>query len=243
MSSKKDDIYANPLHSIVDFQFDEKVVNVFADMINRSVPGYSTLIKCLGLLAAQHAQPESRCYDLGCSLGAVTLSMMQQINESTVDFVAIDNSTAMIKRCQQHLSQAQRPERAELICADIRDSSIHQASVVVMNFTLQFVPLEDRATLINNIYQGLMPGGALLLSEKIALSEESADEQMIDWYHAFKRANGYSEMEVSQKRTALENVLIPETLQAHEQRLKAAGFSRVYPWFQCFNFVSLVAVK
>lgn len=241
--SNKDNIYANPLEQIVDFNFDEQVASVFADMINRSVPGYSTMIKCLGILAERHAQPHSNCYDLGCSLGAVTLSMMQQIQSADVRFVAIDNSEAMIERCRQNLLMANLPERVDLVCADLRQTKIDQASVVVMNFTLQFLPPEDRSTLINHIYQQLLPGGAFLLSEKIALSDQQENEQMIDWYHAFKKANGYSDMEVSQKRAALENVLIPETLQAHINRLKAAGFKEIHPWFQCFNFVSLVAVK
>lgn len=242
-TGNKDNIYANPLNDIVDFQFDEKVVSVFADMINRSVPGYSTLIKCLGILAARHAQPQSRCYDLGCSLGAVSLSMMQQVQSPDIDFIAVDNSPAMIERCREHLLMANLPERSQLVCGDIRTIDIATASVAVMNFTLQFVPKEDRDALISRIYQGLLPGGALLLSEKIALTDDSSNEQMIDWYHDFKRANGYSDLEVSQKRSALENVLIPETLEAHQQRLKAAGFQQVFPWFQCFNFISLVAVK
>lgn len=239
----KDNIYANPLEQIVDFNFDEQVANVFADMINRSVPGYSTMIKCLGILAEQHAQPHSNCYDLGCSLGAVTLSMMQQIQSADVRFIAVDNSEAMIERCRQNLLMANLPDRVDLACADLRQTEISQASVVVMNFTLQFLPPEDRSTLIKYIYQQLLPGGAFLLSEKIVLSDQQENEQMIDWYHSFKKANGYSDMEVSQKRAALENVLIPETLQAHIDRLKTAGFKEIHPWFQCFNFVSLVAVK
>lgn len=243
MSHEKDNIYANPLDQIVDFKFDENVAGVFADMINRSVPGYSTMIKCLGILAEQHAQPHSNCYDLGCSLGAVTLSMMQQIHSADVSFIAVDNSEAMIERCRQNLLMADQPERVELACADIRNIQMANASVAVMNFTLQFVPPEDRDQLISDIYHALIPGGTLLISEKIALPDNESNEQLIDWYHSFKTANGYSQLEVSQKRTALENVLIPETLEAHKQRLKLAGFSKIYPWFQCFNFVSLVAIK
>lgn len=240
---RKDSIYATPLDTIVDFQFDDQVVGVFADMINRSVPGYSTIIKSLGILAARYAQPDSRCYDLGCSLGAATLSMLQQVRQPNCRFVAVDNSAAMVQRCREHLQVANDGEAVDLICADIRDIEIFDASVVVMNFTLQFVPPKDRLALLSRIHRGLKPGGVLLLSEKIALDDDADHQQLIDWYHDFKRANGYSELEISQKRTALEKVMVPESLRHHRQRLSEAGFSRVQPWFQCFNFASLVAVR
>ena len=242
-SKPKDDIYATPLGDIVDFQFDEKVVGVFSDMINRSVPGYSTVIKSLGILAAGYAQEDSRCYDLGCSLGAATLSLLQQVKTPNCRFVAVDNSPAMILRCREHLQVAGFNEDVDLICGDIRDISIKNASVVVMNFTLQFVPPEHRMPLINKIYQGLKPGGVLLLSEKIGFGDEQINNQLIDWYHSFKRANGYSELEISQKRAALEKVMIPESLDCHRQRLTSAGFKTVNQWFQCFNFASMVAIK
>ncbi|MEH6627351.1 MAG: carboxy-S-adenosyl-L-methionine synthase CmoA [Motiliproteus sp.] len=241
--SSQDSIYATPLSDIVDFKFDDQVVGVFSDMINRSVPGYSTIIKSLGILASRYAQADSRCYDLGCSLGAVTLSMLQQVRQTNCRFVAIDNSPAMIKRCREHLQVANDEDTVDLICGDIRDIEIQEASVVVMNFTLQFIAPEDRQLMINRIYQGMKPGGVLLLSEKISHDDSDTDQQLIDWYYDFKRANGYSELEISQKRSALEKVLIPETFEAHQQRLTTAGFSQVKTWFQCFNFVSMAAIK
>jgi tRNA (cmo5U34)-methyltransferase len=238
-----DQLYASTLDDIVDFRFDEQVVGVFADMINRSVPGYSTIIKMMGVLAGRYAQPDSRCYDLGCSLGAVTLAMHHHIHQPNCKLVAVDNSPAMIQRCREHIQVATDGEGVELICADIRDVGIEIASVVAMNFTLQFVPPDDRQTLLKRIHQGLNPGGVLLLSEKIAFEQPALNEQQTEWHHDFKRANGYSELEISQKRSALEKVMIPDTLQTHQQRLSKAGFSKVTPWFQCFNFISLLAFK
>jgi len=239
----RDQLYASALASIVDFEFDEQVVGVFADMINRSVPGYSTVIKSLGVLAARYAQPDSRCYDLGCSLGAATLAMRQQIRQPNCRLVAVDNSPAMIQRCREHLQVATEAERVDLILADIEDVVIADASVVVMNFTLQFIAPERRAALLARIWRGLRPGGVLLLSEKIRLQPEADNALLTEWHHDFKRANGYSDLEISQKRSALEQVMRPDTLDTHRQRLTSAGYRRVQPWFQCFNFASLVAFK
>jgi tRNA (cmo5U34)-methyltransferase len=247
MSKPTDQLYANPLDAIVDFSFDEQVVGVFADMINRSVPGYGTVIKSLGILAARYAQPDSVCYDLGCSLGAATLAMHQQVRQPNCRFIAVDNSPAMIQRCREHLQVAATLEenepRIELICADIRDINIRNASVVVMNFTLQFIAPEQRQALLQKIYDGLKPGGVLLLSEKIAFDDTDSQQRLTDWHHDFKRVNGYSDLEISQKRTALEQVMRPESMALHRQRLAKVGFSGVQPWFQCFNFVSMVAFK
>lgn len=244
MAHKEDAIYASPLDEIIDFSFDEKVVNVFPDMIQRSVPGYGTLISTIGIMAARYAQDDSHCYDLGCSLGAVTLSMRQRIKNNNCDIIAVDNSQAMIEKGQRLLAEDHHNNvEVELICADLLDVEITNASVVVLNFTLQFIPVAERLALLQRIYQGLKPGGALILSEKLAFEDPSQDDFHIEAHHDFKRSNGYSDLEISQKRSALENVLIPETLAEHQTRLNQAGFEFVEKWFQCFNFASMVAVK
>jgi len=244
MAKKQDAIYASPLDEIIDFRFDERVVDVFPDMIQRSVPGYGTMISTIGILAARYAQADSHCYDLGCSLGAVTLSMRQRITKPNCDIIAIDNSVAMIERGQQLLAGDQSSIiPVTMVCADLQNVEIENASVVVLNFTLQFIPVEERFLLINRIYQGLKPGGVLILSEKIAFDDLVKQDFHIEAHHDFKRANGYSDLEISQKRSALDKVLIPETLLSHQQRLKLAGFNFSELWFQCFNFISLVAIK
>ena len=244
MIKKQDSIYAAPLNEIIDFNFDERVAEVFPDMIQRSVPGYGMVISSIGTMAARYAQANSHCYDLGCSLGAATLAMRQTIRQSDCDIIAVDNSAAMIERGRELLARDSASAiPVQMICADLQDVSIEDASIVVLNFTLQFIPLTERLALIKRIYQGLKPGGILIMSEKIAFEEPIKQQFHVDIHHDFKRANGYSDLEVSQKRSALEKVMIPETLACHHQRLQEAGFGFSELWFQCFNFTSLVAIK
>ena len=238
----KDSLFSEPLGKISGFEFDERVVSVFPDMIRRSVPGYESVVAMTGVLAARCAQTGSNCYDLGCSLGASTLSMCSQLpNDCRV--IAVDNSSAMIDQFKSLLKGQKEQDIIDLVLADIRDIDVQNASMVVLNFTLQFVPVEDRPALIQKIYQGMRPGGVLLVSEKIQIEDEAMNNLFIDTYHEFKKCQGYSEMEVAQKRTALENVLIPETLQQHQQRFKEAGFATSNLWFQCLNFCSIIAYK
>lgn len=239
----KDTIYASPLDAIAAFAFDERVVRVFPDMIQRSVPGYSTIIAMTGVLAERYAQPQTRCYDLGCSLGASTLSMRAQLDSRDCSIVAVDNSAAMIERCRTLIDADAHTTPVELRLGDIVDTPIENASVVVLNFTLQFIAPEARAALLERIGANMRPGGVLVLSEKIRFDDAHLQELNTDLHHAFKRANGYSALEIAQKRNALENVLRPETLDAHRQRLRDAGFGSVDVWFQCFNFASLVAIR
>ncbi len=241
--SPRDDIYASPQEMLVDFAFDERVASVFPDMIRRSVPGYSEIIALLGLFAEQYAQPDSRLYDLGCSLGAATLSLRRRIIASGCTLIAVDNSEAMVERCRENIAHDLATTPVEVQCADIRDVEINNASVVVLNFTLQFLPDVERLALLQKIYHGLLPGGVLILSEKLRFSREEQQRFQEQLHLAFKRANGYSELEISQKRAALEEVLVPDTLQQHNERLHQAGFSQIEPWFQAFNFVSIAAVK
>ena len=237
-----DTLYAQPLEKLVDFNFDEKVANVFPDMINRSVPGYASIVAMTGILAAEFYQADTYCYDLGCSLGASALSMAKSIKDKSKKIIAVDNSPAMLEKAQQLLGKSHE-DSIELICDDINQVKICNASVVVMNFTLQFISPEKRAALLSDIYQGMKQGGILILSEKLSFDDQSQQQLLIDMHHFFKKANGYSRLEISQKRQTLENVLIPETLEQHKQRLRQVGFKQMEQWFQCFNFVSLVAIK
>ena len=244
MIKKNDSIYAEPLQELIDFKFDERVVSVFPDMIQRSVPGYGLIISNIGIVAAKYAQAGSHCYDLGCSLGAVSLAMRQRITQPDCRIIAVDNSPAMIERGRELLALDLMPTvPVTMICDDLQEVAIENASVVVLNFTLQFVPPTERLALIQRIYDGLRPGGVLILSEKITFSEPERQLFHEELHHDFKRANGYSDLEISQKRSALEKVMIPETVACHQSRLQAAGFSSAELWFQCFNFASLVALK
>lgn len=242
-NTKTDKVFSSPLAEIAGFRFDDTVAAVFPDMIKRSVPGYESIIGMIGTLAERYVQPDTRCYDLGSSLGAATLAMRHHIKQPGCSIVAVDNSQAMVDRCRAILDTDNCDVPVELVLGNIQDIEISNASMAVLNFTLQFIPVPDREAMLKTICDGLQPGGIVVLSEKVVFDDEPHDQLMIELHHSFKKANGYSDLEVSQKRTALENVLIPETLQAHRDRLKKVGFASVDVWFQCFNFASMIAIK
>ncbi|ATF08784.1 carboxy-S-adenosyl-L-methionine synthase CmoA [Candidatus Enterovibrio altilux] len=238
-----DSIFAVPIEKLGDFTFDETVAEVFSDMVQRSIPGYSNIISTIGTLAGRYASAGSNIYDLGCSLGTATLSMRRHINVPNCKIIAVDNSPAMIERCKIHVNAYYSDTNVDVIENDILNMDIQNASVVVLNFTLQFLNPDDRQTLLERIYVGLKPKSILILSEKYSFEDKTAHELLIDLHHDFKCANGYSELEISQKRSALENILKPDTIDYHKQRLSNIGFSSVTVWFQCFNFGSMFAIK
>jgi len=241
--NKRDSLYANFKNEIDRFVFDDKVADVFDDMIHRSVPGYDAIIAMIGVLAERYAKPDTRCYDLGASLGAVTLEIEKNIKGRNCKIIAVDNSKAMVNRLQGIVDMDEHIDSVLVKQEDIRDTPIENASVVVLNFTLQFIPLDERNRIIQTIYDGLLPGSIFVLSEKIAFPDNTENEFQIDMHHEFKKLHGYSDLEISQKRSALETVLIPDTTTTHRERLQHAGFQQIYVWFQCFNFISIVAVK
>ncbi len=242
---KKDKLFEEDILEPGDFVFDDRVVSVFPDMINRSVPGYRQLVPMIGMLARRYAQAGSRLYDLGCSLGAVSIALQASVSVADAQIHAVDNSAEMIRKLREILERDLLPGETAVLPReqDIRETEIENASVVVLNFTLQFIDPEARQDLIDRIYDGLNSGGVLLLSEKVCFEDGQEQALQTDWHHDFKRTQGYSELEIARKRDALENVLRPESLKQHEKRLRAAGFKEVYRWFQAFSFVSIVAMK
>nr|WP_243667238.1 carboxy-S-adenosyl-L-methionine synthase CmoA [Pseudomonas brassicae] len=234
------------MEQVPDFAFNEDVVRVFPDMIKRSVPGYPTIVENLGVLAAQFAQPHTALYDLGSSLGAVTQALRRHVRHEGCRVIAVDNAAAMVERCRQYLnaqdSMFQELLPVEVIEGDILALQLQPASVIAMNFTLQFIEPSARLALLTRIRQALVPGGALILSEKLRFEDPQEQALLTELHVAFKRANGYSDLEIAQKRSAIENVMKPDSLEEHRQRLLAAGFSKVVPWFQCLNFASLIAL-
>jgi len=243
--SNRDRLFQAPGEAQSDFVFDERVAQVFPDMINRSVPGYGLVVPLLAMLARRYARDDSRLYDLGCSLGAVALAMGDAVKVRGARIIAVDNSVAMIERLRSELAARERAGRLPIVpvCQDVLETDVQRASVVVLNFTLQFIDPQQRLPLLQRIGAGMLPGGVLLLSEKLRF--DAADEQELQtaWHHDFKRSQGYSELEIAGKREALEHVLRPDTLEGHRRRLQEAGFGRVYTWFRALNFASLAAFR
>jgi tRNA (cmo5U34)-methyltransferase len=235
---QRDQVYRDPKHQIVDFAFDEDVAEVFSDMIRRSVPGYETVVPTTGLLAARHMAKlpitRHKFYDLGCSLGASTLAMLHQFPEPSLSVVAVDNASAMLARARKLVSDP----RVTFVCDDVQQVPLEPAGVVVLNFVLQFVAPENRNALLERIRHCLEPDGLMIVSEKLSFSDESAHSFFEAAHLDYKRANGYSELEISQKRSALEKVMITDTEAEHRARFSAAGFGTVRKWFQCMNWAS-----
>ena len=240
-----DSIYADGGAEIGSFRFDERVVRVFDDMISRSVPGYQQILRLLPAITRSCCHPNKSYYDLGCSTGAGLIAMARGLGELPANLVGIDTSAPMLLKAKSALSVLADKSNfsVHLKQHDITEFEYTDAAMCLLNFTLQFIPLDQRDPLINKIYQALCKGGALVLSEKIAFENPSTQRWFRAIHHQYKADQGYSELEISQKRDAIENVLIPETFAAHQERLLKAGFETVLTVAQNLQFVSILAIK
>lgn len=243
MNIKKDTVFAKALSSIPAFQFDKKVTRVFDDMIKRSVPGYEALIQLIGVFGSVFVKDKTHVYDLGCSTGVVSGLLSTSLTVRDITIHAIDNSPSMIEQCQLNMQKIDSKQEVECVCADVTEVDIKHASFVILNFTLQFIDISSRSAMLQKVYAGLNEGGALVLSEKVQFDEAILNQNLIELHQAFKKSQGYSELEISQKRASLENFLVPETIPEHIERLKQVGFNHVFVCFQSLNFVSFLAIK
>jgi tRNA (cmo5U34)-methyltransferase len=242
MKKKTDTVYSQQQDNIDGFQFNAQVADVFENMIQRSVPGYALLLDMIAVLTEKYAQPGTNCYDLGCSLGACTIRIRQNLPQDCT-VIGIDNSAAMVERCRQIMERDHSQASVDIRLENLQETVIENASLVVMNFTLQFIPDEDRAAILKQIVGGLNKGGILILSEKVSFDDTGRQNLMTELHHEFKRHQGYSDLEIAQKRTSLENVLVSNTMKEHTDRLKEAGFTTVELCVRCLNFVAFIAIK
>lgn len=239
----KDEIFKKNMTTIADFTFGEKVASVFDDMLDRSVPFYREIQRMIAEMTADFAVEGTNIYDLGCSTGTTLLNLGQNIS-GKVKFIGIDYSEDMLARCKQKFVEHQFSQEHELICADLNQGiNIGNASVVIMVLTLQFIRPLNREKVIGSILKGLNENGCLILVEKVLGEDSVFNRLFIKYYYDFKKRNGYSELEIAQKREALENVLIPYKLLENRELLLKEGFRYCDVFFKWYNFCGMVAVK
>ncbi len=242
-ATTKDTVFQGEIKKVSDFKFGTTVANVFDDMVNRSVPFYGEIQRMVAELAADWVQDGTDVYDLGCSTGT-TLIGLNTLVPGHIRFVGLDESSEMLTKCDTKLKEAGFERPYELRAADLHHNpEITNASVVILCLTLQFVRPLYRERLIRRIYEGMVPGGALILVEKILAEDSVFNREFIKYYYNYKRRNQYSELEISQKREALENVLIPYKLSENSQMLRDTGFSHCETFFKWYNFSGIIATK
>ena len=240
---RKDKLFHKRQRLIKDFHFGVQTAAVFDDMLLRSVPFYPEVQRMIGELTADFAVEGTNVYDLGCSTCTAFLALDHVVPKG-VRLVGVDSSPEMLKKGREKLKQHHVTRERALVCADLNTGvEITNASVVMMNLTLQFIRPLYRHKLISSIAQGLIPDGCLILFEKVLAKDSLLNRFFIQYYYAFKERNGYSKLEISQKREALENVLIPYRLEENVELLTSNGFSRCDVFFKWYNFCGLIALK
>jgi tRNA (cmo5U34)-methyltransferase len=238
-----DKLFAEKKEKIEDFNFGKKTAEVFDDMLDRSVPYYQEMQRMISELTQDFAKEGTNVYDLGCST-ANTFIALDPILPQNIKFVGIDYSPDMLAKAKEKLTANGVKRDYELLPADFnKPFSISNASVVIMNLTLQFVRPMHRHQLMTKIAEGLCPGGCIILVEKIVSKDPTLNRLFIKHYYEFKKRQGYSELEIAQKREALENVLIPYRIEENIDLLISSGFSHAEIYFRWYNFCGIIAVK
>jgi len=226
-----------------DFVFNERVVEVFDDMLDRSVPFYRAVIDGSAQLLERFLQPGDTVYDLGCATGTTLLEFSRLLEHKELHFVGIDNSAPMLDKARLKTELYSKQEHISFLCEDITAFNHRGADAIILNYTMQFIRPLQREGFLKRLFENLRPGGILLISEKVITHDHRLNREYIELYHRFKKVQGYSELEIAKKREALENILIPFSIDENKAMLKKCGFLSVESYFQWFNFVSFIAVK
>lgn len=223
-----------------EFAFDANVAKVFDDMISRSIPLYADVQRSIPVLADLLDHDPIRVVDLGCSTGTSLIHLARSLPKRNLELVGVDNSPAMLQKCAEKLLALGIQEDVTTHEGDVSEFRFNDASIVLMNYTLQFIDVENRPRILKRIADSIRPGGFLLVSEKVIHEDSAMDDALVELYFEFKRRQGYSELEISRKRDALENVLVPLTIKGNQEMFRAAGFNRIELLLKWFNFATFI---
>ena len=237
---REDRLFAEMDPGCGEFSFDENVARVFDDMISRSVPLYADVQRSIPVLADLLDHDPIKVVDLGCSTGTSLIHLAQSLPDRNLELIGVDNSAAMLAKCDEKLAKVQLQQKIETHLSDVRQFEFSDASIVLMNYTLQFIEAENRPAVLERIRNSICSGGFLLVSEKVVHHQPRVDNALVELYFEYKRRQGYSELEISRKRDALENVLVPLTVSEIIEMLHRAGFERVELLLKWFNFATFV---
>lgn len=226
-----------------DFSFNDRVAEVFDDMLERSIPFYRTVMDCMAQLLINRLPEGANLYDLGCSTGTTLLELSQRMAAKKIHYIGIDNAPAMVAKARQKSTQYGISDLLQFRLDDITQCPLPGASGIICNYTMQFLRPMTRQAFIERLHRELSADGILILSEKTISTAGQLNRDFIGQYHAFKRLQGYSELEISTKREALENVLVPFSVDENIALLRYAGFEEIEIFFKWFNFTSIIALK
>lgn len=243
-NAAKDEIFQDPSSGLQPFSFNETVACVFDDMASRSIPAYRELHDLCASIVERFilSAPSPKVVDIGCSTGATLLAIAQRLNEKEMSLVGVDNSPPMIERFRQKLLDT--PDtRISLMQSAFEDLELHDVSAVLLNYTLQFISPEWRPSLMKKCFDGMRPGGIVILSEKTYSAIPEVQEVITERYERFKEMNGYKREEIRNKASALTGVLIPFTVEENIELLKRSGFSRVELLMKNHHFTTFLGIK
>jgi tRNA (cmo5U34)-methyltransferase len=234
----KDEVFKEKITK--QFEFDEAVASVFDDMLGRSVPYYKEMLHLTTNFADEYLEKNDKVYDLGCSTATTLIHLSKHTNKN-LQLVGVDNSSAMLERAKNKANAF--GIEIDFYNKDIFDVEINNAKVIISNYTLQFIRPLQREKLIKKIYHGLKEGGVFIFCEKVLSEDKKLNKMFIDQYYDFKKSQGYSEYEIAQKREALENVLIPYSMDENRKMVENIGFSHFECLFKWLNFSMFIAIK
>jgi len=236
-----DKVFNKPIKK--QFEFDEEVAAVFDDMLERSVPFYKESQKITEFFALKQLQDGGILYDLGSSTASLLINISKKVSSTcSVKLIGLDNSEAMLEQAHKKC-QALGALHVELHNADILEYDYKEADVFVSNYTLQFIRPLVREELVKKIALSLKKEGIFIFSEKVISHQSKLNKDLIECYYDFKKEQGYSEFEISQKREALENVLVPYSEEENITMAKNCGFSHCEIVFRWANFATFIAIK
>jgi len=240
-----DTVFAELRPRVDDFAFNKQVTAVFDDMLDRSVPFYQEIQRMVAELVVDFAQSGTNVYDLGCSTCNPFLNIDRIMpRDANVRFVGIDGAPEMLNKARSKLAEAKFERPLSLELADLNQGvQIENPSVVMLILTLQFIRPLYREPLVESICRGLNDNGCLILVEKVLGEHSTFNRLFIQHYYEMKLRNGYSQLEIAQKREALENVLVPYRLEENKELLRRVGFRHVDVFFKWYNFCGMIAIK
>jgi tRNA (cmo5U34)-methyltransferase len=183
---------------------DQSVADGFERHVREQLPWYELATGAVAHVARHYIPNDGLVYDLGAATGNIGRALAPTLAARNARLIAVEPSAEMV-------TQYSGPQRDRLIVQRAENLDFQPFDVAVAFLTLMFVPVSERAGLLDRLRGSMRPGGVVIIFDKCEAQPGYPGTVIWRLALAGKLAAGVEPSEIVAKELSLSGVQRPLT--------------------------------